>query len=135
MSLVIPPPTEFERNARAVLEESIARIDGRTRSRLNQARQSALVAAGARQRPWWRSLTLMPAVGAAAAALLLGVMLWHREPAMREPAVPEVRVLAVEDMDLLADSEGLDLIEGWDGPFYEWAAGQADTNAQPQSDS
>ena len=50
MSPVTEPLTEFERNARALLEESLARIDGRTRSRLNQARQAALAAAGTRHR-------------------------------------------------------------------------------------
>ena len=129
------PPTEFERNARAVLEQSMSRINGRTRSRLNQARQAAVEAAGARhRRPWWRSFGLMPATGAVAAALLVAVMLWHREPAVGEaPVLEGGRVLAVEDLDLLADSEGLDLIEGWDGPFYEWAADQTDSNGQPPS--
>src|SRR5437762_4752233 len=49
MSPVNEPLTEFERNARVVLEQSLSRIDGRTRSRLNQARQAALEAAGARR--------------------------------------------------------------------------------------
>ncbi len=129
MNPVDSPTTDFERNARAVLEQSIARIDARTRSRLNQARQRALEVAGARHRPWWRSFALMPA-GAVAAALLLAVVLWQREPALREAPLPEGHVTAVEDMDLLADAEGLDLIEGWDGPFYEWAADQSDANLQ-----
>ena len=47
-----------------------------------------------------------------------------------ESPLLEGRVTAVEDMDLLADAEGLDLIEGWDGPFYEWAADETDTNVQ-----
>jgi cytochrome c-type biogenesis protein CcmH/NrfG len=132
MSPVTPPLTEFERNARAVLEASVARVDGRTRSRLNQARQLALEAAGQRPRPWWRSFALMPA-GAMAAAALLAVMLWHREPALREAPLPEAHVAAVEDVDLLADADGLDLIEGWDGPFYEWAADQSDASVQSDS--
>ncbi len=129
MSPVTPPPTEFERNTRAVLEESVTRIDARTRSRLNQARQLALEAVRAPPRRWWRSFALMPA-GAVAAALLLAVMLWQREPTVHEPSALEGRVTAVEDMDLLADADGLDLIEGWDGPFYEWAADQSDTSVQ-----
>jgi hypothetical protein len=36
----------------------------------------------------------------------------------------------VEDMDLLADSEALDLVEQGDGSFYEWAAAQSDPNGQ-----
>jgi len=123
MSPVNEPLTEFERNARVLLEQSLSRIDGRTRSRLNQARQAALEAAGARRTAWWRSLTLMPTVGAAAAALLVAVMLWHRQPA-GEPPVLEAQ--HAEDMDLLADSEALELLDGWDGPFYEWATAQTD---------
>src|SRR5262249_50729596 len=115
------PVTDFERNARAVLEASTARIDGRTRSRLNQARQAAVAAVGERQRPWWRSYTLMPAAGLAA-ALLVAVTLWHREPAAFEPPVFENQRTAVEDVDLLVDADALDLMEGWDGSFYEWAA-------------
>ena len=133
MSPATTPLIEFERNARAVLEESVARTDGHTRSRLNQARQLALEAAGARHRPWWRSFAIMPAAGAVTAALLVAVMLWHREPMVRESPLLEGRVTAVEDMDLLADADGLDLVEGWDGPFYEWAADQSDPNVQSES--
>jgi anti-sigma-K factor RskA len=130
------PVTDFERNARRVLEESVSRIDARTRSRLNQARQLAVAAAAARHRPWWRSYAFMPAAGAATAALLLAVMLWQREPTVREAPLLEGRTPAVEDLDLLADAEGLDLVEGWDGPgpgFYEWAADETESNVQSSS--
>lgn len=131
MSPVTPPLTEFERNARRVLEESLTRIDARTRSRLSQARHAALEAAQARpRRGAWRSFTLMPAAGAAAAALLVAVMLWHHEPSRTEPALFEGRAPAAEDMDLLADGDALDLMEGWDGSFYEWAAAQTDGNGE-----
>lgn len=123
MSAVNEPLTEFERNARVVLEHSLSHVDARTRSRLNQARHAALEAAGARSRAWWRSLTLMPTAGAAAAALLVAVVLWHRQPG-GEPAVLEAQ--HVEDMELLADGEALELLDGWDGPFYEWATAQTD---------
>ena len=129
MSPMNEPLTEFERNARVVLEESLSRIDGRTRSRLNQARHAALAAAGARPPVWWRSLTRMPTAGAAAAALLVAVVLWHRQPS-GEPPVLEAQH-AAEDMDLLADSEALELLDGWDGPFYEWATAQTG-NAQSE---
>ena len=132
MSPVTSDPTEFERSARAALEESVARIDARTRSRLNQARQRAVEAVSGGYRPWWRSFALMPA-GAMAAALLVAVMLWHREPVVGETPILEGHVTAVEDVDLLADADGLDLIEGWDGPFYEWAADQNESGAQSDS--
>ena len=122
--------TEFERNARLVLEESVTRVDGRIRSRLNQARQAAVEAAAARRRPvLWRFFTLVPTAGAAAAAILVAMVLWHRGPGIEMPAAEGTRP-TVEDMDLLADSEGLDLVEDGDGSgnFYEWAADQLEGN-------
>ncbi|HXZ59088.1 MAG TPA: hypothetical protein VEG26_02825 [Steroidobacteraceae bacterium] len=125
--------TDFEQAARAVLEESVRRIDARTRSRLNQARHAALEAAAARRRSWWRSLALMPAAGAVAAALLVAVVLWHREP-QRTPALAlDSQHAVVEDMDLLTDNDSIDLMEGWDGSFYEWAAAQSDAGAESNS--
>jgi hypothetical protein len=124
--------TDFERNARTVLEASVQRIDARTRSRLNQARHAALEAAARPQRRLFGSFTLMPAAGAAA-AVLAAVMLWHYQGA-GSPVVADSQHLAVEDMDLLADSDALDLVEQGDGSFYEWAAAQTDANANGQSD-
>jgi hypothetical protein len=128
MSPVEEPVTQFERNARHVLDESVQRIDARTRSRLNQARHAALEAAAAPRGLRWRRFTLMPAAGAAAAALLVAVTLWHREPAGELPVLA-AQSASVEDMDLLTDSEGLDLMEGGDGSFYEWAAAQPENGA------
>ena len=132
MSLGGESLTEFERNARVVLEESVRRIDARTRSRLNQARHAALAAAG-RRRAWWSSFTLMPAAGAIAAALLVAVVLWHREPAGTQPLALDGQHPAVEDMELLTDNDSIDLIDGWDGSFYEWAAAQSDAGAESNS--
>jgi cytochrome c-type biogenesis protein CcmH/NrfG len=130
MSAVKESATEFERNARVVLEESVRRVDGRTRSRLNQARHAALAAAATRRRGWWRSFTLMPA-GAVAAAVLVAVVLWQHEPQGTAPLAPgEAQHAAVEDMDLLTDNDSIDLMEGWDGSFYEWAASQSDDGGE-----
>jgi anti-sigma-K factor RskA len=125
--------TDFERNARAVLEESVRRIDARTRSRLNQARHAALEAAAARRRSWWRSFAVMPAAGAVAAALLVAVVLWHREPQGTPALAFDSQHAVVEDMDLLTDNDSIDLMEGWDGSFYEWAAAQSDAGAESNS--
>ncbi len=122
--------TQFERNARVVLEESMRRIDARTRSRLNQARHAALAAAGGRRHGRWGSFSLMPAAGAVAAALLIAVVLWHREPAGAPPLALDGQHPAIEDMELLTDKDSIDLMEGWDGSFYEWAAAQSDAGAE-----
>lgn len=133
MSRVEESLTQFERNARVVLEEGVRRIDARTRSRLNQARQAALARIRARRRAWWSGLTLMPAAGAVAAALLVAVVLWHREPHGTPPLALDGQHPAVEDMELLTDNDSLDLIEGWDGSFYEWAAAESDAGAESNS--
>jgi hypothetical protein len=126
MSPANEPLTQFERNVRTVLEEGVSRIDGRTRSRLNQARHAALQAATRQRRPLWSRFTLVPAAGALAAAALVAVMLWHREPQFPEQL--EGQRMSVEDMDLLADGENLDLLQEDDGTFYEWAAAQTDAS-------
>ncbi|MGB6605322.1 MAG: hypothetical protein WBE65_13620 [Steroidobacteraceae bacterium] len=119
--------TDFERNARAVLAAAVLRVDARTRSRLNESRQAALEAAHKR-RPLWR-FTLMPAAGAAAAALLVAIVLWQRAPQAELPTI-EASSDAALDMDLLTDQDAMDLLDGWDGSFYEWAAAQSDANGE-----
>jgi hypothetical protein len=124
--------TDFEQHSRVVLEESVLRIDGRIRSRLNQARQAAVAEAAAARRPLFsRFFTLMPTAGAAA-ALLVAMVLWHGKTQV-EPPVAEGARTAVEDLDLLADGDGLDLVEEWDGSFYEWAVDQTDATGETDS--
>ena len=121
--------TDFERRSRLVLEESVLRIDGRVRSRLNQARQAAVEVASAKRRPmFWRLFTLVPTAGAVAAALLVTMVLWHRAPDGEPPVVVADTHLA--DLDLVADSEAMDLVQDGDGSgsFYEWAADQSEAN-------
>jgi hypothetical protein len=120
---------EFERHARALLEEGVRRIDSRVRSRLNQARQAAVAEATKRRPAFWRSFTLMPTAGAVAAALLVAMVIWHRQPQGELPVI-EGAHSTVEDLDLLADGEGLELMEGGDGSFYEWAVEQTDVNGE-----
>ena len=129
MSPADEPLTPFERNARALLAESVARTDARTRSRLNQARHAALAESARPRRSFLRSFTMMPAAGAAA-AVLVAVTLWQHQPRVDMTTGAEGQRLAVEDIDLLADSEALDLVEQGDGSFYEWAAAQTDSNGQ-----
>ena len=120
---------EFEKRTRALLEDSVQRVDGRIRSRLNQARHAALEEAS-RRPSLWRRFTLMPAVGAVAAAVLVAFVLWPHSHT-GQPLMAETSGHAgVEDLDLLADSDALDLVsdETDTGQFYEWAVDQADSN-------
>jgi hypothetical protein len=121
--------TGFEEQARAVLAESVTRIDSRIRSRLNQARQAAIAEVS---RPSRRPrLLLMPAAGAVVAAVLVAMVLWQHRP---DSALPGNdgggQMVAAEDLDLIADTDGLDMLQDSDGTFYEWAAGQADAGAE-----
>ncbi len=124
--------TDFERQSCLVLEESVRRIDGRVRSRLNQARQAAVDAAAVRrQRPvFWPFFAVVPTAGAIAAALLVAMVLWHRDGRTDRVELPMNAESARtgEDLELLADGEALDLVQDGDGSgtFYEWATEQSE---------
>src|SRR5882724_909449 len=118
---------EFEQHARALLEDSVLRIDGRIRSRLNQARHAAVEEAS-RRPSFWRRFAVMPAASAVAAAVLVAFVLWpHAHPG---DSIIEGGHGTVEDLDLLADGDALDLVsdETDGGAFYEWALEQSDSN-------
>lgn len=119
---------EFEQHARALLEDSVLRIDGRIRSRLNQARHAA-VAEATRRPVLWKRFSFMPAASAVAAAALVAFVLWPHSHT-GELTVAEGGHATVEDLDLLADSDALDLVsdETDGGAFYEWAVDQSESN-------
>ena len=111
-------PTDFEKRTREVLDESAGRLDGRTRSRLTQARHAALAQLEQPVRHWWRGF--VPA-GAAAAVAVLAVV-------MRSPNPPGEPTAPVDDMELLADADAPDFVDDAEDPeFYEWAAGEVET--------
>ncbi len=73
----------------------------------------------------------MPAAGSAvAAAALVAFVLWPHTPQGELPLAEAGGHATVEDMDLLADVEGLDMVSAEesesDGAFLEWAADQTD---------
>ncbi|MFL6604313.1 MAG: hypothetical protein ACJ8R9_23680 [Steroidobacteraceae bacterium] len=119
---------EFEQRSRALLEDSVLRIDGRVRSRLNQARHVAIEEAS-RRPAFWRRFAFMPAASAVAAAVLVAFVLWPHAHHQGDVII-ESGHGTVEDLDLLADSDALDLVsdETDGGAFYEWAAQQSDSN-------
>ena len=128
MSAPIPDPedtrSEFERRTQAVLDESVARLDGHTRSRLNQARRRALEAHAARaQSPFARLFgdhSLFAPAGALAVVGVLAVLLWTVRPGGD--------TTAIEDLELLADHDALELARGGELEFYEWALAVADAD-------
>ena len=141
MSRDLNGTTDFERQLHALLEESVQRVGGHARSRLNQARHAAVAEAARRSRwhlpqrvaAWLRLRPLwMPTTGAVAAAVLVAFVLWPHAPQAAYPGA-EANPTTVEDLDLLADHEGMDLMQSQsgDGQFYEWAMAQADQNGRP----
>jgi hypothetical protein len=126
--------SELERRTRAVLEASLARIDARTRSRLNQARHAALESA--RRRPLaWRGFKLVPVTGGAvvAAALAVAFILFVPRPHTVHPS-GEAAQPSLEVLDLVADEDNLSLMEDYDHSFYEWAATQGDATGGDTSE-
>jgi anti-sigma-K factor RskA len=112
---------DFEKRAQEVLQESVSRLDGRTRSRLTQARHAALAQLEKPARQWWRSY--VPA-GAAAAAAVLAVMIYAGRP---DGGLPLTASAAVDDAEILADVDAPEFEEGDDVEFYEWAAGEMES--------
>jgi anti-sigma-K factor RskA len=116
---------EFEERASALLGESVTRVDARVRSRLNQARHAALEEIAASRRSFWRAPMFMPATGAVAAAAVVALVLTTHFRADRVSPIAEGGQAAFDDIEMLADTDGLDLVENFDGGFYEWAAGES----------
>ena len=111
---------EFARRTRELLQESVANLDGATRSRLTRARYAALENAGARavlMPPWRRWL---PAGAIAATVLAVLIVVGQRTHA---PVLQASANGAGDDIELLADADGLALAQeaDVDYDFYEWA--------------
>jgi hypothetical protein len=118
--------TGFEQRVRALLDDSAARLDGRTRSRLTQARYAALEQLAAHpRRSLWRSWAPAGAVAMAVLATLLYVGQRGADAPLTNPAGGA----AIDDLELLADADALELTSELDAEldydFYEWAAAAA----------
>jgi hypothetical protein len=118
----------FERSLRQSLLAGDEALDGRTRSRLTQARHAALEHGGLRRgtRAWsgW-------APAGVAASVVLAIVVYINQRAVEAPAAVAVNGSALDDLDLLADADALELNAGPDAgeldyDFYEWAAAAAD---------
>ena len=121
----------LEVRTRLVLEEGLTRIDGRTRSRLNQARQAAVAEAAKPWLTWWHRAfmrqALMPA-GAVAAAALVAVFMLNSGQKLTA-SVTDNPANTLDVLDLVTDDDAMNLMEDNDSSFYEWAAAQSDSGA------
>ena len=114
-------PSVLEQRSRELFDEQVANLDGRTRSRLNQARQAALEASRGSSVPGAR--WLVPAGSAAAVALVaLTTVQWMRNPGVESDtqviAESVTPATAVDDLEILTSSDSLDMLKDMD--FYAW---------------
>ncbi|MGE4070897.1 MAG: hypothetical protein AB7E72_06940 [Lysobacterales bacterium] len=100
----------------AQLDQDLQTLDGHTASRLNRIRQAALEQAlvQKQRRSWLRPLYALASCAAVALALSL---MW------RVPEAPVAPVQAVDDFELLAGAEDLEMIENLE--FYAWLEQQS----------
>jgi hypothetical protein len=113
-------PSKFEERAAALLRESADSLDAATRSRLTQARHAALE--NTRARPAWLDLRVLAPSGAVAAAAVMALLLWG---GVGNRAGGDISG-PLDDLELLADSDGYDLTQETDLEFIEWAAAMAE---------
>jgi hypothetical protein len=115
----------FETRTRALFQDSVDGLDMRIRSRLTQARSTALEAAQDRRRPWlfgWKMWA--PAAGVTAAAVL-GLGLWIGSPIGHQaPTLAGVQS-NLEDLDLVAatdegSADAMEMLQD-DIDFYDFA--------------
>jgi hypothetical protein len=109
------PRSAVEERAKALFDESVGNLDGKTRSALTQARHAALAELEGRKRQAsWRIWG--PLSGAAAAALVVAAMfgpIWTTTQQSKDGGA-----MPFEDFDIVADAENLELLENLD--FYAW---------------
>lgn len=106
---------DFEKQAKEAFDDSVDALDAATLSRLNRGRQAALAQSG---RPGFAGLSgsrWMPAIGLAAAVLLVVVTL-------RGPADVDVIAAPASDLEILLSEESIEMLE--DLEFYSWLATQ-----------
>jgi hypothetical protein len=117
-------PSEFEQRARRLLRDSVDRLPAETRSRLTRARYAALSS-----RPSWQhSLARRWApAGAGALAVAVFAVVFTVMPRGESPALNPLSSAAPEDLEMLADSDAVQLggDQDVDYDFYEWAVSEA----------
>ncbi len=111
-----PHDEALERRTREVFEDSVARLDEDTRSRLREARRAAVAALEARRRPAWQGWA---PVAMAASALLVAVLLWRAPGEAPQPVAHSGSTEAMDALEIVAAGDDLDLVAE-DLEFYAW---------------
>jgi len=105
--------SDFERRAKRAFDDSVAALDGATRSRLTQARHRALDEHAQRRDRRWL-FALVPAGAVAAMALVAWLVV------VQQPPTPEiVQEAALGDLEILLGEEDLEMLDE-ELEFYGW---------------
>ena len=107
----------FEARTQSWFAQSVENLDGRTRSRLTQARNAALEALPPPGVHRWRRAWI--ALSGVTAAALLAVWVTVG-PMGGQVQTQDTRAVSLDDLDIAADTTELDLLE--DVEFYAWVA-------------
>jgi hypothetical protein len=122
---------EFEKRVGDLLRASSDSLDGRTRSRLTQARYAALEQARASKFSGFAAWRNWAPVGAVAMAVLVTVFYVGQRGAVNvsQPTPASAAGSGLDDLELLADADVYALSTEddaeLDADFYEWAAASA----------
>ena len=100
----------FAEKAKQLFDESVADLDGQTRSRLNRGRQAALDALKT-GRPVW--VQWAPAAGVAAAVVVAAVLWTGNSPV--DELTPEA---SAADFEILLTEDSFEMLEELE--FYSW---------------
>ena len=100
----------FVERAKQRFDESVAGLDGETRSRLNRGRQAALAEIASGGRAW---IDWAPAAGVTVAALV-AVVMWTGSP----PTDELMPSNASTDIEILFTEDSFEMLE--DLEFYSW---------------
>lgn len=108
----------FAEKARQLFDESVANLDGETRSRLNRGRQAALAEISSGSRRW----TLWAPAGGVAVAAVAALVVWTDSSQIDVINSPEV----ASDIEILLTEDSLEMLE--DLEFYSWIEFDGETN-------
>jgi hypothetical protein len=118
----------LEQRGRRLFDASVENLDMRIRSRLNQARQSALEAAAA-PRPRWLRMPMWTRAAGLTTAGALALALWIGGPQGQHAASLTDGASNLEDLEMVASADensadALEMLQD-DIEFYDWAAGKS----------
>jgi hypothetical protein len=117
----------FRRRTKQLFDDSTARLDAATRSRLTRARHRALEELTPAARAW--RFALLPAGAVAGAALVAWLVVWQTPPPAAEAGL---QVATLSDLEILLGEEDLEMLDE-EIDFYGWLEEQPEFSGADSS--